>query len=71
MTNYLLNIEDSETTLLNVDHNMCFKMQFKAICSPFTLKSRECIICGINESETPLYDGLCRDCGKHYIYNEY
>jgi len=71
MTKYSLNIQKSETTLENVDHDMCVKIQFKALCSHFESKVKECIICGIKELETALFDGLCRDCGKHYIYDEY
>lgn len=71
MTNYLLNIEKSETSLKMVDHTQCIKMRFGMILSHFETKPTRCATCGIEEQITPLYDGLCKDCAKHYIYNEY
>jgi hypothetical protein len=61
-----LNIRNSRTTLQNVDPEIKL---FKTEKSNVIVPVRICELCGIPESLTKLYNGLCKDCGKHYIDN--
>jgi hypothetical protein len=61
-----LNIRNSRTTLQNVDPEIKL---FKTEKSNVIVPVRICELCGIPESLTKLYNGLCKDCAKHYIDN--
>ena len=59
-----LNIPKSSTSLTIVDNEFIIK-------EPKQIKPKECKSCGISELITPLYDGYCQHCSKHFIFDEY
>jgi len=67
MSNFIeLNIEGSVTSLKFVDTDL---RVFRIDKDNVTIyPCRKCDICGVPESIVKLYDGLCKDCAKHYIY---
>ena len=68
MNNFIsLNIKNSTTSLENTDQNIKF---FKTAKNNVIVPVRICQICGVPESLTKLYDGLCKDCARHYT-NDY
>lgn len=71
MTNYHLNIENSETSLEEIDHNICLKKQYDASHFNVLTSVVSCASCGIKSSLMPLYGEICQDCAKHLLYDEY
>jgi len=71
MMNYFLNIENGEASLKETDHSMIVKRQYNVSESRIFTSEKCCKICGIQESIVTLYDGICKNCGKYYLYDEY
>jgi len=68
MNNFIsLNMKDSTISLEQVDHDIKL---FKTAKNNVILPVRICQVCSVPESITKLYDGLCKDCAKHYV-NDY
>ena len=67
MNNFIsLNLKDSTTSLEYVDQNIKF---FRTAKNNVIIPVRVCQTCGVPESITKLYDGICEDCAKHYTNN--